>query len=336
MSAEKKAFYGFHASLLEPWDGPASIAFTDGTVIGAGLDRNGLRPSRFWVTSDDLVIMASEVGVLEVDPRERHQEGAARARAHVPGRTHARAGSSTTRDQARPREPRSPTSSGSTRGSSTSTTCRRATCSRRCRASQVQQERLFGWTQEEQAHPSSRHGAHRCEAIGSMGTDTRLQCCRTGPLLLRLLPARPFAQVTQPGPSDGIREELVTSLGSDDRPPKRTSRPGPDSCRSDRAASPVLDNEQLAKLRYIDEDGGVEGYKPVTIDALYPVFGGGDALRLGIERSAGRSATRSPAAPTSSSSRTATPPRTRRRSEPPHTRPSTTTHREKTAPVSAS
>ena len=68
MSEEKRAFYRFHASLMEPWDGPASIAFTDGTVIGAVLDRNGLRPSRYWVTADGLVIMASEVGVLEVDP----------------------------------------------------------------------------------------------------------------------------------------------------------------------------------------------------------------------------------------------------------------------------
>ena len=75
MSAAKKAFYRYHASLIEPWDGPASIAFTDGTVIGAVLDRNGLRPSRFWVTDDDLVIMASEVGVLDVAPEHVVQKG---------------------------------------------------------------------------------------------------------------------------------------------------------------------------------------------------------------------------------------------------------------------
>src|SRR5436305_10505905 len=75
MSPEKRAFYNFHASVMEPWDGPASIAFTDGTVIGAVLDRNGLRPSRYWVTKDDLVIMASEVGVPEVDPADVVQKG---------------------------------------------------------------------------------------------------------------------------------------------------------------------------------------------------------------------------------------------------------------------
>ena len=76
MSPERKAFYEYHSSLMEPWDGPASIAFTDGTVIGAVLDRNGLRPSRYYVTKDDLVIMASEVGVLDIPPRERPREGA--------------------------------------------------------------------------------------------------------------------------------------------------------------------------------------------------------------------------------------------------------------------
>src|SRR5207302_7552600 len=75
MSPERRAFYEYHASLMEPWDGPASIAFTDGTVIGAVLDRNGLRPSRFWVTDDDLVIMASEVGVLDVDPAKVVRKG---------------------------------------------------------------------------------------------------------------------------------------------------------------------------------------------------------------------------------------------------------------------
>src|SRR5581483_6008765 len=75
MPADKRAFYQFHASLMEPWDGPASIAFTDGTVVGAVLDRNGLRPSRYWVTADGLVVMASEVGVLDIDPAEIVQRG---------------------------------------------------------------------------------------------------------------------------------------------------------------------------------------------------------------------------------------------------------------------
>ena len=81
MDPDRRAFYRFHASVMEPWDGPASVTFTDGTVIGAVLDRNGLRPSRYWVTDDDLVIMASEVGVLDVDPGQGRQQGPAPARA---------------------------------------------------------------------------------------------------------------------------------------------------------------------------------------------------------------------------------------------------------------
>ncbi len=282
MSEEKKAFYGFHASLMEPWDGPASIAFTDGTVIGAVLDRNGLRPSRFWVTSDDLVIMASEVGVLDVDPASVIKKGRLEpGRMFLVDTTQGRIVDdeeikhdlATAQpyeqwldeglvhlDDLPPRDVLTPR-----------------------RASQVQQERLFGWTQEEQRiliAPMARTGA---EAIGSMGTDTPIAVLSNRPRLLFDYFQQLFAQVTNP-PLDGIREELVTSLGSTIGPEANLLDPGPDSCRQIVLPHPVLDNEQLAKLRYIDEDGGVEGYKPVTIDALYPVFGGGDALRLGIER----------------------------------------------------
>ena len=87
MSAEKKAFYEYHSCLMEPWDGPASIAFTDGIRIGAVLDRNGLRPSRYYVTKDDLVIMASEVGVLDIPPENVQSQGPAAAGPHVPRRS---------------------------------------------------------------------------------------------------------------------------------------------------------------------------------------------------------------------------------------------------------
>ncbi len=118
MKPEQRAFYRFHASLMEPWDGPASIAFTDGTVIGAVLDRNGLRPSRYWVTDDDLVIMASEVGVLDIDPatvvkKGRLQPGRMFLVDTEPGPHHRRR-----RDQGRPGRRSTPTRSGSTRGSS--------------------------------------------------------------------------------------------------------------------------------------------------------------------------------------------------------------------------
>ena len=127
----KRDFYRFHASVMEPWDGPASIAFTDGTVIGAVLDRNGLRPSRYWVTEDGLVVMASEVGVLPIDVVHGRAEGPAPARPHVPRGHHARPHRRRRRDQGGAGHLRSPTASGSTPGSSTSTTCRPATSSRR-------------------------------------------------------------------------------------------------------------------------------------------------------------------------------------------------------------
>ena len=132
MDAPRKAFYRYHASLMEPWDGPASIAFSDGTVIGAVLDRNGLRPSRYWVTDDDRVIMASEVGVLDIDPAKivkkgRLEPGKIFLVDTDPGPHHPRRG-----DQGRPRGRSTRTRSGSTRGSCTSTICRRS--SRWCRS----------------------------------------------------------------------------------------------------------------------------------------------------------------------------------------------------------
>jgi glutamate synthase (NADPH) large chain len=282
MSDEKKAFYRYHASLMEPWDGPASIAFTDGTVIGAVLDRNGLRPSRYWVTDDGLVIMASEVGVLEVEPSKVVKKGRLEpGRMFLVDTTQGRIvddeeikhGLATEHpyeqwlddglvhlDDLPPRDVLTPVHS-----------------------SHVQQQRLFGWTQEEQRiliAPMARTGA---EAIGSMGTDTPIAALSDRPRLLFDYFQQLFAQVTNP-PLDGIREELVTSLGSTIGPEGNLLAPGPDSCRQIVLPHPVLDNEDLAKLRYIDETGGVAGYKPYTIDALYPVLGGGDALRLAIER----------------------------------------------------
>ena len=113
MPANKRAFYEYHSCLMEPWDGPASIAFTDGKYIGAVLDRNGLRPSRYYLTHDDRVIMASEVGVLPIDPEQRQGEGPAAARPHVPDRLRARPHHARRGDQERVREPPTRTPSGS-------------------------------------------------------------------------------------------------------------------------------------------------------------------------------------------------------------------------------
>jgi Glutamate synthase domain 2 len=282
MSPEKRAFYRFHASLMEPWDGPASIAFTDGTVMGAVLDRNGLRPSRYWVTADGLVIMASEAGVLDVEPSQVVKKGRLEpGRMFLVDTAQGRivedeeikselAGAAPYRewlddglihlDDLPVRDVLSPV-----------------------RASQVQQQRMFGWTEEEVrilVMPMARAGA---EPIGSMGTDTPIAVLSSRPRMLFDYFSQLFAQVTNP-PLDAIREELVTSLGGTIGPEANLLAPGPESCRQIVLPFPVIDNDDLAKLRYIDEPGGAVGYRPITVDALYPVLGGGDALGAAIER----------------------------------------------------
>ena len=282
MSPEKRAFYRFHASVMEPWDGPADIAFTDGTVIGAVLDRNGLRPSRIWVTSDGLVVMASEVGVLDIDPatvvsKRRLEPGrmflvdTAQGRIIEDAEIKAELAAAAPYrewlddglvhlDDLPPRVALTPV-----------------------HATAVAQQRLFGYTQEEMrvlVGPMARTGA---EAIGSMGTDTPIAVLSDRPRMLYDYFQQLFAQVTNP-PLDAIREELVTSIGGTLGPESNLLAPGPESCRQIVLPHPIIDNEDLAKLRYIDEEGGVEGFKPVTIDILYPVVGGGDAMRLSIER----------------------------------------------------
>ncbi len=282
MSPDKRAFYRFHASLMEPWDGPASIAFTDGTVMGAVLDRNGLRPSRYWVTEDGLVIMASEAGVLDVDPARVVKKGRlepgrmflvdtslarivddeeikAELSAAHPYREWLKAGLIRL-DDLPVRDVLTPV-----------------------RSSQVQQQRMFGWTEEEVRiliEPMARTGV---EALGSMGTDTPIAVLSSRPRMLFDYFSQLFAQVTNP-PLDAIREELVTSLGGTIGPEANLLAPGPESCRQIVLPFPVIDNDDLAKLRYIDEPGGVDGYQPITIDALYPVAEGGDGLREAIER----------------------------------------------------
>ena len=282
MSPDKRAFYRFHASLMEPWDGPASIAFTDGTVMGAVLDRNGLRPSRYWVTDDGLVIMASEAGVLDVDPARVIKKGRLE-----PGRMFL-VDTSLARivddeeikaDLAAAQPYREWLDAGLIRLDDLPV--RDALTP--VRASQVQQQRMFGWTEEEVRiliAPMARTGA---EPIGSMGTDTPIAVLSNRPRMLFDYFSQLFAQVTNP-PLDAIREELVTSLGGTIGPEANLLAPGPESCRQIVLPMPVIDNDDLAKLRYIDDPGGVDGYQPITIDALYPVAEGGDGLRAAIER----------------------------------------------------
>ena len=284
MSPARRAFYEYHSSLMEPWDGPASIAFTDGTVIGAILDRNGLRPSRYYVTKDDLVIMASEVGVLDIPPRtscvkERLHPGPDLPRRYGAGPHHRRR-----RDQGAARRgvPLRRVARSST--SSPSKTCRmRRSCRRPiirpcCAASRRSA------TRRKTCRCSSRtwRGPAKSRS-GSMGTDTPLAALSERPRLLYDYFKQLFAQVTNP-PLDAIREELVTSMESTIGPERNLLLPEPESCRQINVRYPIIDNDQLAKLRHIQDHGQFDGFRSVTLPMIYDPREGGAALERAMER----------------------------------------------------
>jgi glutamate synthase (NADPH/NADH) large chain len=283
MDAAKRAFYQFHAALMEPWDGPASIAFTDGTVIGAVLDRNGLRPSRYWVTSDGLVVMASEVGVLDIEPGRVVQKGRLQpgrmflvdtAQGRIVADDEIKTGLAAEYpyaewlsrkqihfDELPARFPLTPQHS-----------------------SVVTHQRLFGYTTEDLKvllEPMARTGY---EPIGSMGTDTPIAVLSDRPRILYDYFQQLFAQVTNP-PLDAIREELVTSLAGTIGPERNLLAPEPASCNQIVMPRPVLTNEELAKLLYINEDGTQPGWRSFAIDGLFAAKSAqpGRALRQALD-----------------------------------------------------
>ncbi|MGH9102640.1 MAG: glutamate synthase large subunit, partial [Acidimicrobiales bacterium] len=281
MDPARRDFYRFHAALMEPWDGPAVIAFTDGTVVGAVLDRNGLRPARYWVTSDGLVVLASEVGVLDIDPATVVEKGRLR-----PGRmflVDMAAGRIVADDEIKA-SLASAAPYGEWLGSGTvaleDLPARRMLTPRR--SSVVKHQRLFGYTEEELrliVAPMATAGA---EPIGSMGDDTPLAVLSARPRLLFDYFTQLFAQVTNP-PLDAIREELVTSLAASLGPEGNLLDPGPSSCRQLVIPYPVLSNEELAKLLYINQGGETPGFAAFAVDGLYPVGGGAGALAAALE-----------------------------------------------------
>jgi len=277
MDPARRAFYQFHASLIEPWDGPASVAFTDGTVIGAVLDRNGLRPSRYWVTSDGLVVMASEVGVLDIDPSTVVKKGRLQ-----PGRMFL-----VDTDQGRivdDDEIKSTLAAEHPYGEWLHGGLLQLEHlpdrphTRYSHRSVLRRQLTFGFTLEELKlllAPMARTGA---ESIGSMGTDTPIAVLSARPRLLFDYFTQLFAQVTNP-PLDAIREELVTSLGGTIGPEGNLLDPTPAACRQIVLPRPVIDNDELVKLIHANDDGDLPGFGSAVIRGLYPVAGGGEALR---------------------------------------------------------
>jgi glutamate synthase (NADPH/NADH) large chain len=281
MDAEKRAFYRFHSSLMEPWDGPASVCFTDGTVIGAVLDRNGLRPSRYWVTDDDKVVLASEVGVIEMDPARVVRKGRLQ-----PGRMFlidTAQGCIVEDDEIkRSLAQAEPYQQWLDAGLVELNDLPEREHVVFSRQSVLRRQQMFGYSHEELkviVGPMAKSGL---EPIGSMGTDTPIAVLSERPRLLFDYFQQLFAQVTNP-PLDAIREEVVTSVGSTVGPEANLLVPGPDSCRQLVLPFPVIDNDDLAKIIHINDDGTHPELKSVVVSGLYRVAGGGLALKRALD-----------------------------------------------------
>ena len=281
MPAERRAFYEFHSMLMEPWDGPACVTFSDGALVGAVLDRNGLRPARWWRTDDDLVVMASEVGVLDLPARRIVAKGRLR-----PGKiflVDTAAGrvvedSEVKNDLARAEPYGAWLHAGVVHFGDLPP--RRLLVPEHSQV--LRQQRQFGYTSEELKlllAPMARTGG---EAIGSMGTDTPLAVLSRRPRLLFDYFSQLFAQVTNP-PLDAIREEMVTSMASTIGAQANLLDAGPASCRHIALPWPVIDNQDLARLQYINEDGNLPGFRAAVIDGLFEAGAGGDGLSRALD-----------------------------------------------------
>ncbi len=281
MDGARRAFYEMHSMFMEPWDGPACVTFTDGTLAGAVLDRNGLRPGRYWVTDDGLVVLASEAGVLDLEPDRVVEKGRLKpgrmflvdtAQGRLVADDEVKAGLAAEHPYDEwlhaglvhlgdlpPREHILHTAS-----------------------SVARRQQTFGYTAEELRvllAPMARTGA---EALGSMGTDSPIAVLSQKPRLLFDYFTQQFAQVTNP-PLDAIREELVTALGTVIGPEGNALEATPAQARQVVLPFPVIDNDDLAKIVHINADGDLPGFATHVVRGLYDVTGGEAALRARLE-----------------------------------------------------
>ena len=280
MDQKKRDFYEFHSSLMEPWDGPASIAFTDGNVVGAVLDRNGLRPSRYYVTKDDLVIMASEVGVLDIPPervleKRRLQPG----RMFLVDTTEGRIISDEEiKEEIASAQPYGQWLKNNLVHFETLANVEEKQPVANHQAT-LQRLQAFGYSFEDLRVNLGPMAQNAIQPVGSMGTDTPLAVLSNKPQLLYNYFKQLFAQVTNP-PIDPIREELITStsltLGSEGN----LIDPKPDSCRQLRLHDPILKNSEMEKLRQIT----MPGISSVTLPILFNPHGGKAALGQALEQ----------------------------------------------------
>ncbi|WP_410622121.1 glutamate synthase large subunit [Amycolatopsis sp. cmx-8-4] len=276
MDPARRAFYEFHSTLMEPWDGPALVAFTDGSQIGAVLDRNGLRPGRYWVTDDGLVVLASEVGVLDIDPATIVRKGRLE-----PGRmflVDTEAGRIVEDEEIKGELATAhPYDEWVEAGLLHLDELPERDREVPLHATLVRRQQAFGYTEEDLEtilEPMARTAA---EPIGSMGNDSPLASLSSRSRLIFDYFIQLFAQVTNP-PLDAIREELVTALGAQIGAEPNLLVGNSASCRRIALPFPVLDNDQLAKLVHVNDDGDLPEFQAVTVLGRYNVHGGGEAL----------------------------------------------------------
>jgi glutamate synthase (ferredoxin) len=278
MPPDLRAFYEYHACLMEPWDGPACIAFTDGSSIGAVLDRNGLRPARYYVTRAGLVVMASEVGVLDIPPedvilKERLHPGRMFLVDTVEGRIvedaelkKALAGEQPYRRWLRenliPLESLPPPAEVAEPNPETL----------------FQRQQLFGYTQEDLRLVLAPMAQRAEEPVGSMGNDAALAVLSDRPRMLYDYFAQLFAQVTNP-PLDAIREELVTQISTTVGPEKNLLQPESQSCRHIQLKTPILEDAALARIRC----AAALGLRSITLPILFRAEGGGSQLKRALD-----------------------------------------------------
>ncbi len=278
MSASKKAFYEYHSCLMEPWDGPAAMVYTNGTQIAAVLDRNGLRPARYYVTKDDRIVLASEVGVLDIDPSDIVQKERLR-----PGRMlliDTEQGRIVSDDEIKEQVAKeNPYRAWLDQHLISLDKLPEPVHVHPVDHTTMRIRQLaFGYTYEEIQRMLKPMAEDGVDPLGSMGVDTPLPVLSDRPQLLYSYFKQLFAQVTNP-PIDSIREEIVTMTATALGPERNLLEPDPESCRQIEVKTPILTNEEFAKLLHLHHDG----WKSTVLPTLFPVAQGGSGLQEALE-----------------------------------------------------
>ena len=281
MDPARRAFYEFHASFMEPWDGPACVTFTDGHLIGAVLDRNGLRPGRFWVTEDGLVVLASESGVLPIDQSKVIRKGRLQ-----PGKmflVDTDNGKIIEDEEIKDSLAKEfPYQDWLHAGLLHLEELPEREHIVHTHSSVLRRQQTFGYTDEELKILLAPMAKSAAEPLGSMGTDTPIAVLSSRPRLIFDYFVQLFAQVTNP-PLDAIREEIVTSLSSSVGEESNLLIATPAHTRQVVLPFPVIDNDELAKLLHINRDGDQPGFAAQKFSGIYKVAEGAAGLEKRIE-----------------------------------------------------